>query len=716
MSARKKRTKTNPKLVICQEQENYDLQSSKSRSDMETYNDEAKIMKRYDFKEEFEFSLADIKNWESFVQFMYRPMDPASLGLIRIMFGFMMILDVPEERGLADADINWGDPDECRFPLFDFLQPLPLQWMCIVYLVMWIGAFGIMLGLFYHVSCLAFVIPYWYVFLLDKSSWNNHSYLYGVLSILLLGSQANRYGSLDILIGKVKRNSSVPLWNYFILRFQIFVLYFFAGLKKLDKDWLQGYSMRNLGNHWIFEPFQIILTSEQVDFWIIHLNGFALDFSIGFFLLYNKTRPYALCVLGLFHAMNSQLFTIGMFPYVCLVTMPIFCDTNWPRKILKIFSLSRSSVKDTNQDKKCTPPLPTEGSTTEQMVKKFKEVPTQTLQIGWKHNLVAFLLISHIGLQAFLPYSHFITKGYNNWTSGLYGYSWDMMVHTWDTVLAVVRVVDHETRHEHFIDPEAWVQSNRWEKHADMVIQYTQCLRRNLLKGASTNKYRLSSNISIHVDVWCSLNGRFQQRMYDPRVDLLTAEWSPIKEVSWVMPLLTEFSSWREKITTLEKEVYSWSEYSDVIFVADFPDLTLENYISEDLTNITLTVLEGDVVVEIDNYTVKPRRKKRLSISRHRITKDESVGIPAKVFHRVHTVSKTPACYMYSYVNHTKQLQEENDTENPQTTEVGKKNNRLLNKLVIRLKNMARAIGLVVNAILNILYSVPMIKRVRIVQ
>lgn len=57
------------------------------------------------------------------------------------------------------------------------------------------------------------------------------------------------------------------------------------------------------------------------------------------------------------------LFT-GMFPYVCLVTMPIFCDTNWPRKILKIFSLSRSSVKDTNQDKKCTPPLPTEGSTT----------------------------------------------------------------------------------------------------------------------------------------------------------------------------------------------------------------------------------------------------------------------------------------------------------------------------------------------------------------
>lgn len=77
--------------------------------------------------------------------------------------------------------------------------------------------------------------------------------------------------------------------------------------------------------------------------------------------------------------------------------------------------------------------------------------------------------------------------------------------------------------------------------------------------------------MSIHLDVWCSLNGRFQQRMFDPRVDLLTAEWSPLKEVSWLMPLLTEFSSWRTQMMKLEKEVYSWSEYSDVIFVADFP-------------------------------------------------------------------------------------------------------------------------------------------------
>lgn len=50
-----------------------------------------------------------------------------------------MILDQPEERGLAFIDERWGDPTECRFPLFNFLKPLPLVGMYLVHLVMLIG-------------------------------------------------------------------------------------------------------------------------------------------------------------------------------------------------------------------------------------------------------------------------------------------------------------------------------------------------------------------------------------------------------------------------------------------------------------------------------------------------------------------------------------------------------------------------------------------------
>ena len=52
-----------------------------------------------------------------------------------------MVVDIPQERGLAHADYKWGDAEECRFPLFDFLSPLPIQWMYVVYLVMLSGKY-----------------------------------------------------------------------------------------------------------------------------------------------------------------------------------------------------------------------------------------------------------------------------------------------------------------------------------------------------------------------------------------------------------------------------------------------------------------------------------------------------------------------------------------------------------------------------------------------
>lgn len=80
-----------------------------------------------------------------------------------------------------------------------------------------------------------------------------------------------------------------------------------------------------------------------------------------------------------------------------------------------------------------------------------------------------------------------------------------------------------------------------------------------------------SENISIYIDVWCSMNGRFQQRMYDPNYDLLKANWSPFKPVEWLLPVLSELNDFRELIKDITQEVYSWSNQSEVLFIADFP-------------------------------------------------------------------------------------------------------------------------------------------------
>jgi len=50
-----------------------------------------------------------------------------------------MMIDIPNERGMTDADIEYGINTQCNFPLFNFLKPLPVEWMVIVYFIMFLG-------------------------------------------------------------------------------------------------------------------------------------------------------------------------------------------------------------------------------------------------------------------------------------------------------------------------------------------------------------------------------------------------------------------------------------------------------------------------------------------------------------------------------------------------------------------------------------------------
>ena len=47
-----------------------------------------------------------------------------------------MIADIFHERGMHMVEYDYGDENECRFPLFNFLKPLPLPWMYMVFLTL----------------------------------------------------------------------------------------------------------------------------------------------------------------------------------------------------------------------------------------------------------------------------------------------------------------------------------------------------------------------------------------------------------------------------------------------------------------------------------------------------------------------------------------------------------------------------------------------------
>ncbi|KAG7208609.1 hypothetical protein KM043_014817 [Ampulex compressa] len=714
------------------------------------------------------FKLSDFSSFENFTRLLYRPTDSASLGVVRALFGLCMVLDVVEERGFADVDIKWGDPWDCHFPLIHGMRQPSLPWVIVLYTIMWIGAFGVMLGFHFKTACACFVVPYWYIFLLDKSYWNNHTYLYGIVASLFWCMDANKYFALDASKCK-RRDSRVPFWNYFILKFQFFALYFLAGMKKSSREWLEGYAMMDLSRHWVFEPFKIFLTTEQTDFFVVHWFAFIFDLTVGFWMLFDKTRIPAMIFCTLFHLMNSRLFCIGMFPYVCLATMPLFCSVDWPRRLRAWFVHCLASPPLETQNGKClnkTPKIdsncdlsPAILSTTsakncdcrpkDLKLKKDTETETRNLslevansvskspqnsvlrdvhqikailrmnraasdtqKVTKRQKFVVSLLLLHVALQFFLPYSHFITKGYNNWVPGLYGYSWDMMVHTWDTILVVIRVHDNASNEDHYLDPRAWVQNDRWEKHGDMARQYAFCLKENLIRQREeasivSPRYkdrekwsRLSSNLSIYMDVWCSLNGRFQQRVFNPNVDILTTDWHPFKPISYLMPLLTQYNSYRYKLAEIQQHVYTWSNYTDVLFVADFPGLQLENYICNDFTNVTLTVLEGEVTYSDDVET-----------SAVTVPKGESIAVRTGKLHKIKTTSAYPACYTYTYTNSTRQESEMRGMPEPKKPGSA---STIIKEINYKISAWSRALSHIANAFFYLVYDVPMIRRIRV--
>lgn len=118
------------------------------------------------------------------------------------------------------------------------------------------------------------------------------------------------------------------------------------------------------------------------------------------------------------------------------------------------------------------------------------------------------------------------------------------------------------------------------------------------------------------------------------------------------MPLLTDLSSWRTKLTEIERRFEKDHRDYDLTFVADFSGLKLENYISIYL-NTTIEVLNGLVNVEFDTKSENERGILVYKKTNVTLGPGERLNVPSGAFHNVFTISEEPSCFFYIYINET---------------------------------------------------------------
>ena len=445
-----------------------------------------------------------LSRWKSFSAALFQPVDVASLVAFRIAFGLLMIWQVSsyvQHDWIFDQFIG---PDYLfTYYGFEWLQPWPGHGMIIHFALMGVLGLAIAVGFCYRLSMALFCLGFLYVFLLDQTYYLNHFYLIALVSGLMVVVPAHRGLSLDARWWPSLRQSTVPAWTIWLLRFQIGVPYFYGGIAKLNGDWLAGEPMHtwlvaNADFPWIgrffHEPWMALAFSY---------GGLLFDLLIVPMLLWKKTRWLAFTLATAFHVINSQLFSIGVFPWFMIAATTLFLSPSWPRSLG--LTARRAGPRHEGQPLRTPSPV-------------LRRIGIVTASV-------------YIAAQLLIPLRHWVYPGDVNWTNEGDGFSWRMKLNE-RVGYATFSVHGPGSSEHRNVDPREYLTGPQYYEmchRPDMLLQFAHQLARLF----STQD---GHQPEVYAEAWLSLNGRAHQRLIDRNVNLAEVQRSP-RPASWILRL-----------------------------------------------------------------------------------------------------------------------------------------------------------------------------------
>ena len=269
---------------------------------------------------------------------LFKPVDISWLVYFRIGFGVLMVWQAVRYLSQGWVRKNWiGHDFHFKFPLFEWVQPLPGDGMIVLFWVLAALALFVAAGFLYRLTATLLFLGHAYVFLIEKACYQNHAYLILLLLFLSIFLPANRSTSVDALMRPKIRSQQAPTWTLWLLRFQIAVPYFFGGIAKLNADWFRGEPLREWlprkADFPIFGPH--FANNEDWAIYLFSYSGLMLDLLAVPLLLWRRTRLMAFAGLFLFHCSNARLFALDIFPWMMIVLTAVFLAPDLPRRICR---------------------------------------------------------------------------------------------------------------------------------------------------------------------------------------------------------------------------------------------------------------------------------------------------------------------------------------------------------------------------------------------
>jgi hypothetical protein len=263
----------------------------------------------------------------NFRQYIQKSVSITPLVTFRMLFGVMMFMSTLRFWLKGWITTQYVDPSfHFTYPGFEWVKPLGNEGMHILYLFVGLASILIALGWFYRVAIVVFFLCFTYIELIDVTYYLNHYYFISLISFLLIFLPAHRCLSFDVYFQRVTKIDFVPLWMIGCIRLQLGIVYFFAGLAKLNSDWLIHAQPMKI---WLPTKSHLPLIGDLMyKEWVAYLFswfGAVYDLFIVFFLLCRRTRAFAYIVVLGFLISTAVFFpSIGMFPYIMMASSLFF--------------------------------------------------------------------------------------------------------------------------------------------------------------------------------------------------------------------------------------------------------------------------------------------------------------------------------------------------------------------------------------------------------
>lgn len=424
----------------------------------------------------------------------------APLVMFRIIFGAMMLFGIIRfiSKGWV-MDMYIYPSTYFGYLGFEWVKPLPGNWMYLPFVLLLVGSLGILLGAFYRFSSTLFFLCFTYVELLDKTNYLNHYYFISLISFLLIFVPSNAFFSIDVRLNRAKERKQVPIWTIGIFKFQLGCVYIFAGIAKLETDWLINAQPLKiwLQAHRDMPVFGGLL-AEKWTAYFFSWFGCIYDLFIVFFLLSKRFRPYAYLAVIVFHFVTWYLLPIGIFPWVMIFSTLIFFSVSFHEKMIQLLSkLTRTAINFTSQSA-------VNSLTSAKWVKVF--------------------IVSYIFIQVTLPFRYIFYPGNLFWSEEAFRFSWRvMLMHKEGNAQFYVK--DKKNGGEIEINNCQFLTTNQIDQMStqpDMILQYADFLKEKFADTILTygsQKIHLKDP-SIHANIFVSLNGRPSQLFISKKHDL----------------------------------------------------------------------------------------------------------------------------------------------------------------------------------------------------